>query len=60
MLAPIPGFGPIPALTLAVMIDPAAFKSGRHLSARIGLTGAGSVALVTNGCVSCWSLVQPQ
>jgi transposase len=73
LLVTIPGVGVITALTLATMIDPAAFKSGRHLSAWIGLTpkehstggkqrmgGAGSAALVTNGCASCWWLAQPQ
>jgi transposase len=38
LLAEIPGIGPIGALTLAVRIDPAQFKSGRHLAAWIGLT----------------------
>jgi transposase len=38
LLATIPGVGVITALTLAVEIDPAAFKSGRHLAAWIGLT----------------------
>ena len=38
LLATIPGIGPIIALTLALEIDPAAFKSGRHLAAWIGLT----------------------
>ena len=37
VLATIPGVGPIIALTLAVEIDPAAFESGRHLSAWLGL-----------------------
>jgi len=37
-LATIPGIGPIIGLTLAVEIDPAAFQSGRHLAAWIGLT----------------------
>ena len=37
-LATIPGVGVIIALTLAIEIDPAAFKSGRHLAAWIGLT----------------------
>jgi transposase len=37
-LATIPGIGPIIALTLAIEIDPAAFESGRHLAAWIGLT----------------------
>jgi transposase len=37
-LATIPGIGVIIALTLAIEIDPAAFKSGRHLAAWIGLT----------------------
>jgi transposase len=38
LLATIPGIGVIIALTLAIEIDPAAFKSGRHLAAWIGLT----------------------
>lgn len=38
LLEGIPGLGPIGALTLAVQIDPAEFKSGRHLAAWIGLT----------------------
>jgi transposase len=37
-LASIPGIGPITALTLAIEIDPASFKSGRHLAAWAGLT----------------------
>jgi transposase len=37
-LATIPGIGPIIAMTLAIEIDPAAFESGRHLAAWIGLT----------------------
>jgi transposase len=35
---PIPGVGPVTALTLAIEIDPAAFESGRHLAAWAGLT----------------------
>lgn len=38
LLATIPGIGPIIALTLATEVDPAAFESGRHLAAWIGLT----------------------
>jgi transposase len=38
LLATIPGIGPIIALTLALEVDPAAFESGRHLAAWIGLT----------------------
>jgi transposase len=38
LLATIPGIGPIIALTLAIEIDPAAFRSGRHLAAWLGLT----------------------
>ena len=37
-LAGIPGIGPIGAVTLALLIDPARFKSGRHLAAWLGLT----------------------
>lgn len=35
---PIPGVGPVIALTLALEVDPTAFESGRHLAAWIGLT----------------------
>ena len=38
LLATIPGVGVVIALTFAIEIDPAAFKSGRHLAAWIGLT----------------------
>src|SRR5580700_9435630 len=38
LLATIPGIGPIIALTLAIEVDPAAFESGRHLAAWLGLT----------------------
>jgi transposase len=38
LLATIPGIGPIIALTLAIDVDPTAFKSGRHLAAWLGLT----------------------
>lgn len=38
VLATIPGVGPIIALTLALEVDPAAFESGRHLAAWLGLT----------------------
>jgi transposase len=38
LLATIPGIGVIIALTFAIEIDPAAFESGRHLAAWIGLT----------------------
>jgi transposase len=37
-LATIPGVGPVIALTLATEINPAAFESGRHLAAWVGLT----------------------
>src|SRR5271170_3943781 len=37
-LATIPGVGPVTALTLATEIEPAAFESGRHLAAWVGLT----------------------
>jgi transposase len=37
-LATIRGVGPVTALTLATEIDPAAFDSGRHLAAWVGLT----------------------
>jgi transposase len=38
LLATIPGVGVIIALTFVAEIDPAEFKSGRHLAAWIGLT----------------------
>jgi transposase len=38
LLATIPGIGPIIALTLAIEVEPAAFQSGRHLAAWLGLT----------------------
>jgi transposase len=38
LLATMPGIGPIIALTMALEIDPAAFQSGRHLAAWLGLT----------------------
>jgi len=38
LLATMPGIGPIIALTLALEVDPTAFKSGRHLAAWLGLT----------------------
>ena len=38
LLAGIPGIGPVGALTLALKVDPARFKSGRHMAAWIGLT----------------------
>jgi transposase len=37
-LATIPGVGPVTALTLATEINAAAFESGRHLAAWVGLT----------------------
>ena len=65
LLATIPGIGPIIALTLALEVDPTAFKSGRHLAAWLGLTPKehstggkqrmGSVSRVAmNGCANCW------
>ena len=38
LLEQIPGVGPISALSLAPTIDPAQFRSGRHLAAALGLT----------------------
>jgi transposase len=38
LLATAPGIGPIIALSFATEIDPAAFESGRHLAAWLGLT----------------------
>jgi transposase len=38
LLATAPGIGPIIALTFAIEVDPAAFESGRHLAAWLGLT----------------------
>ncbi len=47
LLATIPGVGVIIALTFAAEIDPAEFKSGRHLAAWIGLTAARSPSTVS-------------
>lgn len=38
MLAEVPGIGPVTAITLAVGVEPAAFASGRHFAAWLGLT----------------------
>ena len=38
LLDEVPGIGTIGALSLALTIDPAAFKSGRHFAAWLGLT----------------------
>lgn len=38
LLEGIPGVGPIGALSLALTIDPARFRSGRHFAAWVGLT----------------------
>jgi len=38
LLATAPGIGPIIALSFAIEVDPAAFASGRHLAAWLGLT----------------------
>jgi transposase len=38
LLATAPGIGPIIGLTFAIEVDPAAFTSGRHLAAWLGLT----------------------
>ena len=37
-LAAIPGIGPITAITMALSVNPASFKSGRHFAASLGLT----------------------
>lgn len=37
-LAEVPGIGPITAITLALGVEPAAFASGRHFAAWLGLT----------------------
>lgn len=37
LLAEVPGIGPVSALTLALMIDPGRFQSGRHFAAWLGL-----------------------
>ena len=37
-LAAIPGVGPITAITMALTVNPANFKSGRHFAAWLGLT----------------------
>ena len=38
MLVEVPGIGPITAITLALGVEPAAFVSGRHFAAWLGLT----------------------
>jgi len=38
LLATAPGIGPVIGLSFAVEVDPAAFESGRHLAAWLGLT----------------------
>jgi transposase len=38
LLEGIPGIGPIGALSLALTVDPAQFRSGRHFAAWLGLT----------------------
>jgi len=38
LLEGVPGIGPIGALSLALTIDPAQFRSGRHFAAWLGLT----------------------
>lgn len=38
LLATVPGIGPIIGLSFAIEVDPAAFTSGRHLAAWLGLT----------------------
>ena len=38
LLAEIPGVGPITAITMAMIVDPNNFKSGRHFAAWLGLT----------------------
>jgi len=38
LLATVPGIGPIIGLSFALEVDPAAFTSGRHLAAWLGLT----------------------
>jgi transposase len=38
LLADIPGVGPITALSFALKVEPAQFRSGRHLAAWLGLT----------------------
>ena len=38
LLAEVPGIGPIGATTLALTVDPSAFRSGRHFAAWVGLT----------------------
>ena len=36
LLAEVPGIGPVSALTLALMLDPGRFQSGRHFAAWLG------------------------
>ncbi|WP_288049277.1 IS110 family transposase [Acidiphilium sp.] len=38
LLAAIPGVGPITAITMALIVNPASFETGRHFAAWIGLT----------------------
>ena len=38
LLATVPGIGPVIGLSFAIEVDPAAFASGRHLAAWLGLT----------------------
>ena len=38
LLATVPGIGPIIGLSFAIDVDPAAFASGHHLAAWLGLT----------------------
>ena len=38
MLIEVPGIGPVTAITLALGVEPAAFASGRHFAAWLGLT----------------------
>ena len=66
-LITIPGYGPILSSAMAAMtVNPAAFSSGRHFSASLGLVprqeGTGersssvrSASVVTAICAGCWS-----
>lgn len=38
LLAGVPGIGPLTAVSLALTVDPAQFRSGRHFAAYLGLT----------------------
>ena len=64
LLAEVPGIGPVSALTLALMLDPGRFQSGRHFAAWLGFVpkerstgGRQRLGGVAEGsaCVSMWN-----